>query len=102
MYSLVFFVPKSHKKKVKKALFEKGAGKYKKYDKCCWETKGTGQFRPLKNSTPYIGTQEKLEKVEEYRIEMLCPEDKKEEIIKTLKNNHPYEEVAFYLFKNYI
>jgi hypothetical protein len=42
--------------KVKSALFKVGAGKYKHYDQCCWQTKGQGQFRPLVGSNPAIGS----------------------------------------------
>ena len=72
MYKLIFFVPKKQKERVKKALFKVGAGKYKNYDKCSFETKGIGQFRALKNSKPFIGKKNIVERVKEYRVEMIC------------------------------
>ncbi len=95
MYKLIVFVPFSHKELVKESLFEAGAGRYADYDCCCWESKGVGQFRPLDGSDPFIGQKEVVEKVEEYRIEMICAEDIIETVIGALKLAHPYEEPAF-------
>jgi hypothetical protein len=52
-----------------------GAGRYNDYDCCSWETKGTGQFRPLDGSKPFIGQNGIVEKVEEYKVEMICTDD---------------------------
>ena len=99
MYQLIFYVPATHLEKVKNALFSVGAGKYKNYDQCCWQIEGKGQFRPLKSSSPFIGDLDKLEKVDEYRVEMVV----KDELIKTavaaLLNAHPYEEPAYSVLK---
>lgn len=95
MYSLIFYVPKTHLEIVKNALFKKGAGKYNNYDSCCWQVKGEGQFRPLCNSSPFVGQIDKLEKVEEYRVEMICVEQVIKDVIDELKRIHPYEEPAY-------
>lgn len=95
MYKLVFFVPTKHKEKVKKAVFKAGAGKYKNYDFCCFESCGIGQFRPIKNANAYIGKRGKLEKVEEYRVECICKKTHIKKAIKALKKTHPYEEIAY-------
>ena len=42
MYQLIFYVPATHLEKVKDTLFNAGAGKYKNYDKCCWQIEGKG------------------------------------------------------------
>ena len=55
MYRINFYVPETHLEIVKDALFQAGAGKIGHYDHCCWQTKGTGQFRPLDSSSPHIG-----------------------------------------------
>ena len=102
MYQLIFFVPESHAETVKSALFEAGAGRYKKYDSCCWQALGTGQFRPLEGSDAFIGEAGRLEKVPEYRIEMLCTDECLNRAIKALKSAHPYEEPAYYAVKTVI
>ncbi|RKZ99564.1 MAG: NGG1p interacting factor NIF3, partial [Gammaproteobacteria bacterium] len=63
MYKLVFFVPENHKEAVKQAVFDQGAGRYEGYDCCSWETLGTGQFKPLSGSQPFIGQQDQIKTV---------------------------------------
>jgi len=95
MLKLIFFVPESHKESVKAAVFAEGAGQYKDYDCCSWETLGTGQFRPLSASKPFIGKQDSLETVAEYRVEMICSEDKIKAALQALILAHPYEVPAY-------
>lgn len=102
MYQLIVFVPETHSEIVKTALFAAGAGQFKNYDSCCWETEGTGQFRPLTGSCAFIGTEGKLEKVPELRIEMLCNNKCLDAAITALKKAHPYEEPAYYAVKTVI
>ena len=99
MYKLHFFVPTEDKESVKQALFDIGVGQYDNYDMCAFETKGTGQFRPLSSANPHIGTHFKLERLEEYKVELICSDDIIKNAIKTLKEAHPYEEVAYEVFK---
>jgi len=99
MYSIVAYVPESHLEILKKALLSKGAGKYKNYDMCCWEVKGTGQFRPFDGASPFIGNIGELEKVVEYRIELICKKKYLKKVIKELKRVHPYEQPAYSVFK---
>ncbi|SMF35390.1 hypothetical protein SAMN02745866_02236 [Alteromonadaceae bacterium Bs31] len=95
LYQLVFYVPKSHVDEVKQAVFNVGAGKIGDYDSCCWQVEGSGQFRPLKGSKPYIGTLGEVEKVPEFRIELVLEQDLLEEAVAALKSAHPYEEPAY-------
>lgn len=95
MLKLVFFVPKENVEQVKDAVFAAGAGKQGLYDQCCWQTLGVGQFRPLEGANPHIGSVNDVEKVEEYRVEMLCSESNIEKVIAALKAAHPYEEPAY-------
>ena len=99
MYKLNFFVPREEKEAVKEALFEIGVGKYDNYEHCSFETLGTGQFKPIEKAEPYIGTIGELERVEEYKIEMICPDEIITLAVKRLKEAHPYEEVAYEVFK---
>ncbi|MGR8979006.1 MAG: NGG1p interacting factor NIF3 [Gammaproteobacteria bacterium] len=99
MYRLIFYVPESHLESVKNALFKKGAGHYHAYDRCSWQVRGEGQFRPLANSRPYLGTAGRLEKVPEYRVEMVCTDAVLKEVVKTLLCVHPYEEPAYAIVK---
>jgi len=95
VYKLSFFVPSSHKEAVKEALFEVGAGRYAHYDKCSWEVLGEGQFRALQGANPFLGEIEKIEKVQEYKVEMICNDEIIQRAVARLKEVHPYEEVAY-------
>lgn len=99
MYQLIFYVPGTHLEAVKEALFNVGAGKYKNYDKCCWQIKGKGQFRPLNNSNPFIGNLNELKEVEEYRVEMIVKEELVNSAVTALIAAHPYEEPAYSVLK---
>lgn len=99
MYKLCFYVPESHLEAVKNALFAKGAGGYKTYDQCCWQVRGEGQFRPLANSRPYLGKPHQLEKVVEFKVEMICTDAVIQEVAHTLLTVHPYQEPAYAIYK---
>ena len=95
MIKLVFFVPAIEKEFVKTALFKAGAGRIGEYDCCSFEIKGTGQFRPLKGSKPHLGSLNQLERVEEYRVEMILEENVFETVKTALLSAHPYETPAY-------
>jgi len=95
MYKLVFFVPQSHVESVKSAVFAAGAGRIGDYEHCAWQVLGAGQFRPLQGSRPFIGSQDVLEKVSEYRVELVCADEHIADAVAALKAAHPYEEPAF-------
>ena len=95
MYKLVFYVPESHLESVKSAVFKAGAGKIGNYDQCSWQVCGTGQFRPLAGSDAFVGTEGRLETIEEFRVELVCAEEFIRQSLAALKNAHPYEEVAY-------
>ncbi len=95
MYKLCYYVPGSHLEITKRAIFDAGAGRVGNYDRCCWQVRGDGQFRPLPGSKPFIGQEGTIEQVEEYRVEMVCADDHIAEVIVALKQAHPYEEPAY-------
>jgi structural hemagglutinin/hemolysin toxin protein RtxA len=94
-YLICFYVPESHCEIVKEALFSKGAGDFGNYDKACWQTLGTGQYRPLEGATPHIGTVAQLETLPEYKVEIICPKEKLTSCIQALIEAHPYEVPAY-------
>lgn len=99
MYKIAFFVPVEHCEEVKAALFAAGAGRIGDYDCCSWQTAGTGQFRPLEGSTPFLGEKGQVEKVEEYRVELVCADELVRDAVAALKSAHPYEEPAYDVFR---
>ncbi|MBL3557436.1 MULTISPECIES: YqfO family protein [Marinobacter] len=99
MYKMCYFVPESHLEVTKTALFESGAGRIGDYDSCAWQCKGQGQFRPLDGSNPYLGQAGEVEKVEEYRVELVCRDELIRAAVQALKESHPYEEPAYEVFR---
>jgi hypothetical protein len=95
LFKLCFYVPDSHLTQVKDAVFAAGAGQIGDYDRCCWQTLGQGQFRPLAGSAPHIGNAGQFSVLEEYKVELVCEEKIIKEVISALKIAHPYEEPAF-------
>lgn len=95
MYKLCFYVPESHLESVKQAVFDAGAGRMGDYEHCCWQVLGQGQFRPGVGADPFIGEPGKLERVAEYRVEMICEDDLIQPAVAALRQAHPYEEPAF-------
>lgn len=101
MHKLVFYVPIDQAENVKAAIFRTGAGKIGDYDQCCWQVLGQGQFRPLQGSNPFIGNapatdaDASIERVEEYRIEIVCHDELIQTAVAAMKEAHPYEEPAY-------
>ncbi len=99
MIKLEIYIPESHIEEVKTAMFAAGAGKIGHYDSCCWQTLGNSQFKPCENSNPYIGKKNEIEYVTEFKVELVCEDDCIEEVIKALKQSHPYEIPAYQYWK---
>ncbi|KAF3919796.1 hypothetical protein ABW20_dc0109182 [Dactylellina cionopaga] len=102
-YKLIYFVPIENLEKTKHAIFAAGAGRYPgpgNYTECAWVSIGTGQYRPGEKANPHIGTVGELEKVDEARVETLCiGEELTREVVKALKEAHPYQEPAYDVIK---
>ncbi|NMT63576.1 YqfO family protein [Marinobacter orientalis] len=99
MYKMCYFVPESHLESTKTALFESGAGRIGDYDCCAWQCKGQGQFRPLDGSRPFLGQVGEVERVEEFRVELVCADELIRAAVQALKASHPYEEPAYEVFR---
>jgi dinuclear metal center YbgI/SA1388 family protein len=95
---LVTFCPVDFAEKVRSALFEAGAGHIGNYDSCSYNIDGTGTFRALGNSHPFVGQKGEIHYEAETRIEVIYPAYIEKSVIKSLKTAHPYEEVAFDIY----
>ena len=94
-----FYTPKIHKEKILKKLFELGAGKIGNYNSCSFQVLGKGTYIPKKDSRPYKGSLNKLENSDEVKVELIYQNHIEDILIQTLKENHPYDEVAFFISK---
>lgn len=95
MLQITFYVPETHLEAVKHSLFVAGAGKIGNYSCCAWQTKGEGQFCPQAGSQPFLGEIDKIGRVVEYKVELVCSEKHLKKVINALKSSHPYEEPAY-------
>jgi hypothetical protein len=95
---LVVFVPPESLDAVRDALFAAGAGRIGAYERCSWYTEGTGTFVGGDDTDPAIGERGREERVAELRLETVYPADLEDEIVRALRDAHPYEEPAFDLY----
>jgi hypothetical protein len=102
IYRIDFYVPQEQSDKVKEAMFNAGAGKIGNYDCCCWQTFGDGQFRALEGSEPFIGDKNKIEVVDELKIEIICNIEIIDAVIAAMKEAHPYETPSYQVLEAYI
>lgn len=94
---LEVYVPVESAENLKNALFEAGAGNIGFYDECSFSINGNGTFRPLEGSNPVTGTQNERENANEVLLSVIFEDYKKHQILVAMKQNHPYEEVAYQL-----
>ena len=95
---LVVFVPEENAVDVREALGKAGAGQIGEYSYCSYSIKGIGRFKPSHDAKPHIGSAGQLEEVDEERIEVACEKEQAAEIIKVIKEVHPYEEVVIDIY----
>ncbi|GAE89092.1 Nif3-like dinuclear metal center hexameric protein [Acetivibrio straminisolvens] len=98
LYKIVVFVPHDNVDAVRDAMSRVGAGWIGNYSDCSFMTAGTGTFRPLEGTNPYIGATGNLEKVDEYRLETVVSQKDLKKAIEAMIKVHPYEEVAYDIY----
>lgn len=91
---IIVTVPIDNVDEVRIALCEAGAGIIGNYTHCSMSSKCIGTFKPNKDANPYIGENNRLEYVEEEKLEVVCNFEKVKTVIKELRKVHPYEEPA--------
>lgn len=99
MYKLAFFVPVADAEQVKQAVFATGAGRIGQYEHCCFESLGTGQFRPLPGASPHLGEIDQLEQVAELKVELVCEDALIQAAVAAMKAAHPYETPAYEVWR---
>ncbi|KZT05410.1 uncharacterized protein LAESUDRAFT_737532 [Laetiporus sulphureus 93-53] len=108
-FKLVFFSPIANTQPILHHLFEqfpRNVGKIGAYGGCAFVTRGTGQFIPLEGANPTIGSVGAPERVEEDRVEVVVQSDASgpgdsdvKRVLEELKKVHPYEEVAYDVYR---
>lgn len=95
LVKLVVFTPEPYAEQVVDALSKAGAGHIGNYSHCTFQSPGEGTFKPLEGTNPFIGTQDKIEHVDEIKVETIVREKDLSKVIEEMKKAHPYEEVAY-------
>ena len=96
---LEVYCPKDETEKLRESLFKAGAGSLGEYKNCSFISEGEGTFFPTKDANPSIGEKGKEERVEESKIEIIFPKNIQGNLISEMKASHPYESVAYQIFK---
>lgn len=96
---LVTYAPGDVAEKVRDELFAAGAGHISDYDECSFSIPGTGTFRPLPGADPSTGEILERHSGTEERIEVIYEDWKEKSILSNLFRTHPYEEVAYNVYR---
>ncbi len=96
---IVTYCPTNYVTQVREALFNAGAGHIGNYDNCSFNSKGSGTFRALEGTNPFTGNINETFTGDEIKIETVFPAYLENKILKALFNSHPYEEVAYDIYK---
>jgi hypothetical protein len=98
-YKIVVFVPAANLDAVRDAMAAAGAGVIGDYTHCSFATPGCGTFRGGPGAHPAVGEAGRLETVEEWRLEMVATGVGLAAVLAAMKRVHPYEEVAYDVYK---
>ena len=91
-------IPVNDVEVVRNAVCSAGAGIIGNYTYCTSSSKTLGTFKPNENANPYIGEKNKMEFVEEEKLEFICDVDKVKRVLTELRKVHPYEEPAIDIY----
>ena len=89
---IIVTMPKENVEEIRTAICQAGAGIMGKYTFCTISTNIVGTFIPSEDANPYIGENNKLEFVEETKLEVICDVEIVGKILEIIKEVHPYEE----------
>jgi dinuclear metal center YbgI/SA1388 family protein len=95
VYKLAVFVPVAYSQKILDILFQADAGRFGNYSCCSFTSEGTGTFMPEEGAIPFSGRINEVSKEKETKIEALVLKNNLTETIRLLKDNHPYETMAY-------
>jgi hypothetical protein len=91
-FKLEIFIPSTHVDALREALAEAGAGRIGDYDHCCSVMDVHGYWRPLDGAKPYQGEVGQVEMGKECKVEVNCPRELVQDVLKAIRRVHPYEE----------
>lgn len=99
MLKVFVFVPKKNTDELITAMAKAGAGVIGNYTHNAFIIPGMGNWKSEEGANPTIGDVGKMSREPENKVEMVCPEEKLSEVIKAIREVHPYEEPAIDVIK---
>ncbi|HFV7264862.1 TPA: Nif3-like dinuclear metal center hexameric protein [Staphylococcus aureus] len=94
-YKVQTYIPKDNVGPFKDKLSENGLAQEGNYEYCFFESEGRGQFKPVGEANPTIGQIDKIEDVDEVKIEFMIDAYQKSRAEQLIKQYHPYETPVF-------
>ena len=91
---IVVTVPCDNVEEIRDVICDAGAGVIGEYSYCSTVSNCIGTFKPSISANPYIGERNKLQVVEEEKLEVVCDINIAKKVIDKLREVHPYEEPA--------
>jgi dinuclear metal center YbgI/SA1388 family protein len=95
LVKLVVFVPSGYEEKMTRALDDAEAGQIGSYRLCTFKARGEGTFIPQAGSHPFVGEIGRIERVSEWRLEVLTRRVYVDDLVEKIRQAHPYEEMAY-------
>jgi dinuclear metal center YbgI/SA1388 family protein len=89
---VITFCPAEAVDTIRNGLAAAGAGRIGNYQLCSFEIDGRGTFLAGENTKPAVGRRGSLQRVDEVRLEMVCPRISLALAVIALREFHPYEE----------
>ena len=89
---IIVTIPIENVDKVRNSMCEAGAGIIGNYTYCSISTKCIGTSKPNDQANPYIGENNKIEFIEEEKLEVVCDINNVKNVITKLREVHTYEE----------
>lgn len=89
---IVVFIPEEKVSELRDAVCNAGAGVIGNYTYCTSSTKVSGTYIPNENAKPYEGVANTLEFVDEIKLEFMCDVKLVKNVMKIIREIHPYEE----------
>ena len=89
---IITYCPAEAVDAIRNGLASIGAGRIGAYQLCSFEIPGAGTFLGGEETNPTVGRRHELNRVNEVRLEMVCPTAALGLAVTTLRQFHPYEE----------
>jgi dinuclear metal center YbgI/SA1388 family protein len=94
----VVFIPIGYEEKIMQSLDETKAGRIGSYRLCTYKSRGEGTFKAGIGTHPFRGEMGKIERVSEWRLEVLTSRANVLELTEKIRQVHPYEEMPYDIY----